>query len=163
MMAFMNEESTPKSLPTGHVAVPALAIGSLSMVLVAGLGILGIPDRANLLVSNLVSRHGTEDFPKAVPEWLVWMMAVVFGFGIAFSILGTAGNWRRIMLLLTALVVVGGWAPVLGLAAHFPAVAAPWIATLWSGICALVYARNHRMACDDAAEEPPTVIPHEAR
>jgi hypothetical protein len=52
-------------------------------------------------------------------------------------------------LWISALVLVAAWAPVLSLAAHAPEIAAPWITTLWSGICGLIYAANHHMACDD--------------
>jgi hypothetical protein len=63
------------------------------------------------------------------------------------------------MLWLTAVVVVAGWAPVLVLAARAPDIGAPLIAVLWSGICAVVYAGNHRMAVDEIVSKSP----HEAR
>ena len=40
-------------------------------------------------------------------------------------------------------------------------IAAPLVATLWSGVCAVVYARNHHMASD--RRPVPTDAPHEAR
>ncbi|MES2657212.1 MAG: hypothetical protein V4689_01275 [Verrucomicrobiota bacterium] len=131
------------------------AIGSLSILLVAGLGVLGVLDRLNSWVSNMVSHGKAVNFPKALPGGLVWLVAVGFAFGISFSILNVPGIWRRVMLWLTALVVVAGWAPVLSLAAHAPDIGAPWIATLWSGVCSLVYARGHRMACDGISQKTP--------
>lgn len=143
----MKNRSHP--LPVGHVLVPAAAIGSLSILLAVGLSVLGILDRVNLVISHLVSRGKVEGFPKSLPEWLHWLATVIFAFGLSFAILSIAGTWRRVVLWITAVVLVAAWAPVLSLAAHAPDIGAPFIATLWSGICALVYSNNHRMPCDD--------------
>lgn len=145
--------------PDGHVPVPAAAIGSLSVLLAAGLGVCGILDQVNPVIAKLVAQGGAADFPMALPGWSVWLAAVFFAFGLAFAILCVAGTWRRLVLWITALVLVAGWVPVLGLAARSPDIAAPFIAALWSGVCALVYAENHRMACDQI---PPDEA-HEAR
>jgi hypothetical protein len=134
--------------PDGHVTVPAAAIGGLSIALAAGLAALGALDRVNAAIAGLVSRGGAEKFPKQVADGWVWLAAVIFAFGLAFAMLGTAGQWRRVVLWLTAIVLVAAWAPVLSLAAHAPEIAAPWIATVWSGVCSLVYAANHQMAVD---------------
>ena len=128
--------------------VPAAAIGSLSILLAVGLSALGILDRVNAMVAKAMFAGKAAGFPKALPEWAEWLAAVVFAFGLAFSILSVPGTWRRCVLWITAVVLVAGWAPVLSLAARAPDIAAPFIATVWSGVCALVYAGNHRMACD---------------
>ena len=153
------------SRPNGNVLVPAAAIGSLSILLAAGLSVLGILDRVNLLIARAVSQGGTPDFPKALPEWAVWLAVALFAFGLSFSILNVAGTWRRCVLWITTLVLIAGWAPVLSLAARAPEIAAPFIAALWSGVCALVYAGNHRMACDeaDSSGQKPTDHSHETR
>ena len=152
--------------PAGHVLVPAAAIGSLSTLLAAGLGALGILSRVNLAVSKLISQGKPAVFPKSLPEWSVWLATVLFAFGLAFSILNVQGTWRRVMLWITTMVIVAGWAPVLGLAAHAPEIGAPFIAAVWSGVCAMVYAGNHRMPCDapaGSASEISPENPHEAR
>ncbi len=128
--------------------VPAAVIGSLSILLAAGLSALGILDRVNGMTAKGLLAEKAAGFPRALPEWSVWLAAVLFAFGLSFAILSVAGTWRRCVLWITAVVLVAGWAPVLSLAAHAPDIAAPFIATVWSGVCALVYAGNHRMACD---------------
>jgi hypothetical protein len=140
-------KQTP-TLPLGHVLVPAAAIGSLSILLVAGLSALRIMDRVNLAVSQLVSRGKPMDFPKALPDGFVWLVAELLAFGLAFAILSVPRNWRRCVLWITTLFLIVGWAPVLSLAAHAPEIGVPFIATLWSGVCAIVYASRHQMACD---------------
>ena len=151
------------SRPAGHVRVAAAAIGSLSILLAVGLSVLGILARVNGLIAKGVMAGETAVFPKALPEWITWLAAVLFAFGLAFAILSVPGTWRRFVLWITAVVVVAGWAPVLGLAAHAPDIAAPFIATVWSGVCALVYAGNHRMACDKTIRSAPTDIADETR
>lgn len=152
--------------PTNHGVLPALAIGGLSVVLVAGLEAFGILTRVNLLLGRLLSRDGSGNFPKALPQWAIWLAAAAFAIGLAFAILHVPGTWRRVMLWITTVVVIAAWGPVLVLAAHAPDIAGPWIAAIWSGVCALVYAGNHRMACDRAADRVARISPtdpHEAR
>ena len=151
--------------PVGHVRVPAAAIGSLSILLAAGLSVLGILDRVNGMIAKGLLAGKAAAFPKALPEWSVWLAAGLFAFGLSFAILSVPGTWRRCMLWITAVVLVAGWAPVLSLAARAPDIAAPFIATVWSGVCALVYAGNHRMACDKVKRSAavPTNIVDEAR
>lgn len=131
----------------GHVFGPALAIGSMALVLAAGFGVLGLMDRADALIADalIVGGGGV----KHLPEWLVWVAAAVGAFGLSLAILQVPGNWRRLVLWVSALVVLAGWAPVLVLASHAPAVAVPLLATFWSGLCAFVYASKHHMAVDD--------------
>lgn len=136
------------SRPAGHVRVPAVLIGILSMLLVVGLERLGILDRLNGQIANLVARNGTELFPKRLPDWGGWLAAAGFSLALAAAMLGTSGHLRRVVLWISTVVLVAAWAPVLSLAAHAPEIAAPVIATIWSGMCAMVYAANHRMACD---------------
>lgn len=133
----------------GHVLVPAAAIGSLSIVLVVGLSLLGILGRVNLLIANSISQGKAAAFPKSLPEWSPWLAAVLLAFALAFAILSVPGTWRRFVLWITTMVLIAGWAPVLGLAAHYPAIGAPLVAVLWSGVCAVVYAGNHRMPADE--------------
>ncbi len=144
----MTRHKTLHPQAPGHVLVPASAIGGLSLVLAAGLAALGVIERANEGIARLVSRGGVETFGKHLPAWVIWLAAVILAFGLAFAILATPGHGRRALLWITAVVLMAAWAPVLSLASHAPDIAAPWIATVWSGVCALVYAANHRMPCD---------------
>jgi hypothetical protein len=134
--------------PVGSVQLPAAAIGMLSLGLAAGLELLHMLEHVNEGIARIVSRGGAEKFPKQLPDWSVWFAAALLAFGLAAAILGTPGVVRRVILWFSAVLLVTAWAPVLSLAAHAPEIAAPWIATLWSGVCALVYTSRHRMPCD---------------
>lgn len=142
----MNRARNPQS--AGHVVLPAAAIGGLSIVLAAGLELLGMLPRMNFVLARLVSRDGAGTFSKQLPEWGVWLAVAALAFGTATAILGTPGPLRRGLLWLSAVILVAAWAPVLSLAARSPDIAAPLVAAIWSGICALVYASRHRMPVD---------------
>lgn len=138
-----------RQLPNqGHVLVPAAAIGGLSVLLAAGLSVLGLLDRIDGVIATTVSRGGRESFPKHLPDPLIWLSTAILAFGLAFAMLSTDGILRRLSLWITSAVLVATWAPVLSLAAHSPAIAAPWIATVWSGVCTLVYTAKHRSGPD---------------
>ncbi len=151
---------TNRPRPSGHLLVPAAAIGSLSILLAAGLSVIGMLDRLDLLIAGLVAREKAPDFPQSLPEWSLWLAALGFAFGLSFSILSVPETWRRLILWLTSLALITAWAPVLSLAAYAPDIATPLIAALWSGVCALVYAGKHRMPCDEStAPAPPKEAP----
>ena len=139
----------------GHVLVPGAAIGSMSLILAAGLELLGFLKHANRMIADIVSRNGAETFPKHLPDAVVWVATWIFAFGAAWAVLAVPGHARRLFLCLAFLFMVLAWAPVLSLAAHRPDVAAPFIATLWSGLCALFYTINHRMPGEESSKKIP--------
>jgi hypothetical protein len=135
----------------GNVLGPAVSIAALGILLVGGLSVLGIQDRLDHWLARLIAQEQAAVFLKALPVWAIWLVTVVFAFGTSLAILEVAGTWRRLVLWTTALVLIAAWAPVLGLAARAPDISAPFIAVLWSGFCALVYASQHRMAADESS------------
>ena len=153
----MTMEKAYHPRPAGHLLLATASIGALSCLLAASLGGFGILEPLNQSFANALSQGHGGHFPKTIPGWLAHALTAIFSFALPLSILAVPGTWRRSLLAITAVVLVAGWAPVLSLAAYSPDIAAPFIATLWSGICALSYAGNHRMACD----EPPSELPHE--
>ncbi len=140
---------------SGNVSVAVIVIGSLTVLLVVGLTLPGILDRLDGLVARLTLDDAGQAFPKSLPSWSIWLSTIFLSYAVPFAILEAPGRWRRLMLWFTALVLVAGWAPVLVLAARAPDISAPWIATLWSGICAIFYAANHRMPADADSATPP--------
>lgn len=137
-----------KAQPAGHVAVPAATISALSMLLVVGLHGLGLLARINEGVVRLMEQSIRGGFPHVLPLWAVWTGTAILALGLSFAILTVPATWRRLVLWISTLVILGAWGPVLAVAAHAPEIAAPWIACFWSGFCAIIYASNHGMACD---------------
>ncbi len=151
MSATEKNPGIPDSRPVGHVLLPAAAIGALSIILAAGLELLGSLDVIDGGFAKWLAEG--KPSPKDLPVWAVWLAAVFFAFGISFALLSIPTTWRRVVLWVSALVVVIAWAPVLALAARPPEISAVLVAALWSGVCALVYAGRHRMACDGFPEK----------
>lgn len=135
--------------PRGHVLVPAAAIGGLSVLLAAGLEAIRMLDRLDAFLAGLISKGETPAKLIFLPAWMVWLPAMILAFLIPLAILNVPGTWRRAVIWITAVVLVAGWAPVLFLTARSPDIAPALIITIWSGVCALVYAGNHRMPCDE--------------
>jgi len=147
-MAKSHMAKTESIRPEGHVLVPAAAIGGLSAILAAGLEAIHMLDRVDTFLADSISKGATAKL-IFLPGWMIWLPGLVLAFLIPLAILNVPGTWRRAVLWITAIVLVAGWAPVLYLASRSPDVAPPLIITIWSGVCALVYAGNHRMPCDE--------------
>lgn len=139
--------------PPASTPVAAAAIGSMSVLLAVGLGLLGVLDRMEKGLAAAISRDGGEHFTKAAPAWAVWLAAALAAYGVAFSLLHVTGLWRRLVVWITTLALVAGWAPVLVLASRPPAIGAPLVAVLWAGICALFYAASYRLPANGAQTE----------
>lgn len=140
----MSHASSPPPRAPGHVAAATAAIGTLSLVLAIGLQLIGMLTRFDKLIATLVSRGGAEGFPRHLPTAVPWLAAALLAYGLAFAILASHGTGRRVILWITAMVLVAAWAPVLSLASFFPGIGAAWIATAWSGVCAIVHAGHPR-------------------
>ena len=153
MAANRKKPGISDSRPVGHVLVPAVAIGALSLLLAAGLELLGSLGVFSSGIAGSLAEG--KPFPKELPAWAVWLAAVFFAFGMSFALLNIPTTWRRVVVWISAVVVVIGWAPVLALAARKPEISAVLVATLWSGVCSLVYAGRHRMDCDQFPEKNP--------
>jgi len=139
----------PHRLPAGHVLAPALLIGSMALVLALGLETLRILEQVNSIAGRWLAEVGLGNFSKSLPVWLIWLATGLVAYGLSAAILCVPCIWRRLVLWISTLAILLFWVPVLGLATYVPDIAAPLIAAVWSGICALVYAYNHRMPVDE--------------
>lgn len=144
----MSKPHVPIKQPRGSVAAPALAVGGMSLVLAVGFQSVGLNDRIDHALLGWLGSIGLGTAPVPLPPALGWLVAVAFGFLLPFSILGTPGAARRLMLWLSCLVVVLGLLPVLGLSARWWPQSPGLVSVIWSGLCAMVYASRHRMPCE---------------
>ena len=144
----MTQAKPSQSRQPGHVAGPAVFIGALSLLLVAGLEMTGLLDRLHVQVDAVLLGDKSDAYAHDLPVWLLWVATALFASGLSAAMLGSPRQWRRALLWLVSLVLVASWAPVLMLAAYAPHIAGPWIAVFWAGACCLVYASNHQMDGD---------------
>jgi len=144
----MTHSSQPR--PPGHVIIPVLATGSLGMIVAYGLDEMRMLDVLNRRFDLWMQASGVDGLVNRLPGWVVWSATALIAYGLALVILEVPGLWRRLVLWITTLVMVLAWAPVLALCAHEPSIAGPLVASIWSGVCALVYAQRRRMAVDSS-------------
>lgn len=135
-----------KKTTAGLVGPTSLLIGTMSLGLALGMGLLGFWDRLNALANGWTSQLGAG--MREVPANAVLLIAMVMAYAPAFLLLSTPTNWRRIVIWLSFLLVGLAWLPVLALAAWQLPPAMPMAAGIWSGLCALIYASRHRLPCD---------------
>lgn len=129
--------------PDTHGMIPIGTIGALSILLTLGLSMLGLLARLDEWIGGWIALKPVGGELKYLPDVWRWLVAFVFAFGLPYVILHVARPWQRVVLWISATILVIGWAPVLCLANFAPEIAAPTVAVMWSGVCALVYARNH--------------------
>lgn len=133
---------------------PALATGSLGILLSAGLHVLGLLEPLDSGLAALVALDPATA-AAAVPAWVVWLATAGLAYGLAIVLLEIPGTWRRVVIWLSTIAVVAGWLPVAAISGSHAQVAAPAVAVVWSGICAIIYASRHRMAADDDLRAEP--------
>lgn len=134
--------------PAGHIVPTVVAIGCMAALLAAGMGAVGLLERMDLALGRGFASINPPAASRSLPLALPWLVVVAVSFGLPLAMLNVPGFWRRLVLWLSTLVLVAGWAPVLALASREPAVSGVFIAALWCGLCSLVYASRHRMPCD---------------
>jgi hypothetical protein len=135
-------------MPDGHWLASALTIGAFSMILCAGLTLLGLSDRIDAWLLDWVSQMVPGPFPNVLGHALLWSVTVAIAFGLPLLLLATPMAWRRFVIAASVIISIGTWIPVLALAAYPPSISLPLIAAAWSATCAIIYATRHRMPCD---------------
>jgi hypothetical protein len=145
----------PGELPPGHVPMPVLLTGTMGFALAAGLHLTGQLGPLDLAIARVIAEDAAA-LPPAIPVWSVWLATATLAYGISLLLLEIPGNWRRVVIWTSVLVVFAAWLPVAYLAGRHAPIAAPLVATAWSGLCSLVYAARHHMHADDV---PPSTAP----
>jgi hypothetical protein len=137
----------------GTVGTTSLLIGSMSLGLAVGLGVLGFWDHANELLTSWMTQLGGE--ARKVPTQWILVMAALMAYLPPFAMLLSPGLWRRLVLWISAMILAIAWIPVLALAAWQMPPCLPLVAGFWSGLCALVYASRHILPCEVVIKDVP--------
>ena len=134
----MSEPAPPIRLPRGTVALPALAIGGMSLALAAGFHFLGLLGRIERALLTSPGQLGLSGEPQVFPASIAWSVAAALAFVLPWLLLQSPASWRRAVLWLTVLALIFGWIPVMGLAAKWCPLAPSLVAVGWRGFCALI-------------------------
>ncbi|MGE9267852.1 MAG: hypothetical protein ACQKBY_07120 [Verrucomicrobiales bacterium] len=146
----------------GKVTMPGVIFGTVSAVLGLATEVLGV---FRGLESGLAAFYEARGFALTSELGLLSLpggfLVLLAGFGISAMILSAPETWRRVMLGVTALVLVLMLSPVLAVWGIFWHPGALLLASVWAWLSSLLYAEKHRMPCDgeEARESRENVIP----
>lgn len=140
----------------GTVGPTTLLIGTMSLALVLGLGSMNFWDQPNGAFTAWISQLG--EGMREVSSGGVLVFAAVMAYLTVFLMLSSPGLWRKWLVWLSLMMLAVGWIPVLALASWKMAPCMPIAAGLWSGICAMVYAKRHELPCEKQEAVP--VVEH---
>ncbi len=123
-------------------------VGSFPVALAWVLKAAGFLGQAEATLSHGYTARGFGDFSGAVQPW--WELLVVAGlvYALVWLLFETPGAERRVLLTLTATVMVLSMSPVLALWGIFWCPLAAVIGMAWGGFCAILWARQNPMPCE---------------
>lgn len=138
------------SLPQGSVFAPSLTIAAISVMLALGLNFGHVLEPVDAWLTRELAGNGWGETLVELPNWWSGAAILLVSFGLSCAMLASPAHWRRLVLWFSAVLVLIGWAPALALAGRQIDIAAPLVAALVSGACALGYGARHRLPCDGA-------------
>lgn len=140
--AGMSGRTEPK--PEPHPGVAGLAIACMGLVLALVLDRLGVLRSVDRSIGSWVQGFGLDGDLRGLDPWMAWTWAMLMTVGLCQAVLHVRRAWRRMILIMGALVLTVSWIPILALAAIEPMVSGSLIALLWGGVGSLIYAQRHR-------------------
>lgn len=146
--------------PAGHVPVPLMIFGFVSLLLGVAIEVLGVMKMATEELRGMCEEGGlilTKEMGLPGLEGVLVTGAACFG--LIAAILGTPGGGRRMVLGASAMFLT------LSLILAFAVWGIFWkpfgmiVAVAWAWLSAGIYARSHRMPCEGSLEPvAPNVI-----
>jgi len=129
--------------------------GGVSMALALAMQLLGLFELGDARLQQSLSWILSDSFQTVVSEPVLFMMAAMFSFGIAFAVLDSPAAWRRIVLGLTALVLVLAMVPVCALWQIYFSPFFVVVAYFWAWFCTMMYTSQHVMPCEIGVDQKP--------
>lgn len=133
--------------------MPALLCALAGTVLAVGLDMMKIFSSA---AQSLASYWESAPFylvePFLVRSEIHWVLAFFISWGVTGLTLSSAATWRRVLVGLMLLSVLITLSPVFALWGILWLPMVTGIAALWSWGCAVAYAAQHRLPCEESCE-----------
>jgi hypothetical protein len=129
--------------------------GGVSMALALAMQLLGLFELGDARLQQSLSWILSDSFQVVVSEPVLFMLAAMFSFGIAFAVLDSPAAWRRIVLGLTALVLVLAMVPVCALWQIYFSPFFVVVAYFWAWFCTMMYTSQHVMPCEIGVDQKP--------
>jgi len=140
------------SKPTGHLPVPLLIFGSVSLLLGLVAEVAGVFEGPTLALREAWEAGGLGlEVEAGLPGVSGFLVTAVASFGLVGAILGTPGVGRRLILGFSALLLTVGLIPACAVWGVFWNPFGVILAVIWSWFSAMVYAQTHEMPCEEGA------------
>ncbi|MFC7337110.1 hypothetical protein ACFQY0_07970 [Haloferula chungangensis] len=136
--------SKPAKKPEPHPGAAALAISFMALAVAGVLVMVGVAAKLDLMVVHVSRSFGLEGELRELGRPVVWVWTAFSTIGLCQAMLHAPGNWRRLVLFLSSLLLTLSWIPVLALASYAAPIAVPLAAILWGGFGSEIYAVRHR-------------------
>mgnify|MGYP007004889949 CR=1 FL=1 len=147
--AYMNHHNQAvHNHPPGRVVSSCLLYGAVSMALALAMHLSGMFEQGDARLKQALSVLTSDVFLIVVSDRLLFALGALCSFGIAFAMLDSSAAWRRIVLGLTALVVLLAMVPVCALWQIYFSPFFVVVAFFWSWFCTMMYTSQHIMPCE---------------
>jgi len=151
----------------GRVDTAALLYGALGFAVAGVLKWVGMLEKGDQKIFGLLHKPV---FHEVVPNILgvptLFVLTLIFCFGLAFAVLDSSGTWRRVILGFTLLVLVAAMVPALAVwEIYFPPMMC-LVGVFWTWFSSMIYANHHQMPCDvsgpkvQVSDAKPDVVSH---
>ena len=134
--------------PPGRVASSCMLYGAVSMALALAMHLVGLFKQGDVILKQSLAALTSDFYTVVVSDSLLFLVAALFSFGIAFAVLDSPATWRRVVLGLTAFVVLLAMVPVCALWQIYFSPFFVGVAYFWAWFCTMMYASQHVMPCE---------------
>lgn len=145
----MNSHHLSTTHHVSRVDAPCLLHGGIGLCLGVGMLMAGMFHSGDAQLMKVLLQpvfHGQE--PRELPVMLQVLLSVICSFGLAFVVLDSAGTWRRIVLGVTAVVVILAMVPTLAVWNIYFSPFLPVVTVFWVWFFCMMYVRHHLMPCE---------------
>lgn len=139
--------------PAGHVPVPLILFGFLSLILGTAAEVIGAFRGPNDSLRDLCADLGLAVRAEmGLPGMVGIFITAAASFGLVAAILGTPGKGRRLILGFSALILVVALFPAFAVWGIFWKPFGVVLAVIWAWFSATIYSGMHVMPCESSEE-----------
>lgn len=132
----------------GHPFTAAAVVGSFALAVVVLLRVAGVFDGTDGSIRDSYLEGGFNVPVGSVQPWWDFLLVMVVIYGLVWLMFETPGTARRVLILLTSLVLLWAASPVMALWGSFWSPLGVMLGSGWAGFCAILWARTHPMPCE---------------
>lgn len=130
-------------------------VGSFAFALALMMRTAGLLAEVERGLAQAFAARGFGEFWEARQPWWDLLLVAVLVYALVWLLFEIPGTGRRVMVLLSATTLVLALSPVLALWGIFWSPLNAMLGVVWGGFCAIMWARQHTMACELPEEEEP--------